>query len=127
RFRRRDAPRRMGGEGRTRPDARALSAAQCRGGAPMARRVVSVIEHGCEGPLMRNLDLALIGNGAIGLLVDATGTVVWGCFPRFDGDPTFCALLDDTESGAERGIWSIELVDFVRAEQSYVANTAVLT
>ena len=76
---------------------------------------------------MRNLDLALIGNGAIGLLVDATGSVVWGCFPRFDGDPTFCALLDDTESGAERGIWSIELVDFVRAEQSYVANTAVLT
>ena len=44
---------------------------------------------------MRNLDLALIGNGAIGLLVDAVGTIVWGCFPRFDGDTTFCALLDD--------------------------------
>ena len=76
---------------------------------------------------MRNLDLALIGNGAIGLLIDASGTVVWGCFPRFDGDPTFCALLDDAAPGAERGIWSIDLVDFVRAEQTYVANTAVLT
>jgi len=76
---------------------------------------------------MRTLDLALIGNGAIGLLVDATGSVVWGCFPRFDGDPTFCALLDDAAPGAERGIWSIELVDFVRAEQTYVVNTAVLT
>lgn len=76
---------------------------------------------------MRNLDLALIGNGAIGLLVDATGCVVWGCFPRFDGDPTFCALLDDAAPGTERGIWSIDLVDFLRAEQTYVANTAVLT
>jgi GH15 family glucan-1,4-alpha-glucosidase len=76
---------------------------------------------------MRNLDLALIGNGAIGLLIDASGSVVWGCFPRFDGDATFCALLDDAAPNAERGIWSIDLVDFARAEQSYVANTAVLT
>ncbi len=49
----------------------------------------------------RNLDLALIGNGAIGLLVDSTGAVVWGCFPRFDGDATFCALLDDAAPGEE--------------------------
>ena len=76
---------------------------------------------------MRTLDLALIGNGAIGLLVDSTGSVVWGCFPRFDGDPTFCALLDETAAGAERGIWAIDLVDLARSEQSYIANTAVLT
>jgi hypothetical protein len=38
---------------------------------------------------MRSLDLALIGNGRIGLLVDGEGTIVWGCFPRFDGDPHF--------------------------------------
>ena len=75
---------------------------------------------------MRTLDLALIGNGAIGLLVDSTGSVVWGCFPRFDGDPTFCALLDDAASGAERGVWAIQLADLARTEQSYVANTAVL-
>ena len=75
---------------------------------------------------MRNLDLALIGNGAIGLLVDPAGTIVWGCFPRFDSDATFCALLDDAAPGAERGIWSIDLVDRARTEQSYVANTAVL-
>ena len=48
----------------------------------------------------RNLDLALIGNGAIGLLVDATGAVVWGCFPRFDGDAdVLCAA---RRSGARR-------------------------
>lgn len=75
---------------------------------------------------MRNLDLALIGNGAIGLLVDADGTIVWGCFPRFDGDATFCALLDDQAEGEERGLYAVEIVDRVRTEQSYVTNTAVL-
>src|SRR5947207_9624177 len=75
---------------------------------------------------MQSLDLALIGNGAIGLLVDPAGTIVWGCFPRFDADPTFCALLDDAAAGAERGIWSIDLVDAARTEQAYVPNTAVL-
>ncbi len=75
---------------------------------------------------MRSLDLALIGNGAIGLLVDADGTIVWGCFPRFDGDATFCALLDDAKQGEGRGLYAAEIVDRVRTEQSYVTNTAVL-
>ena len=74
----------------------------------------------------RNLDLALIGNGAIGLLVDSMGAVVWGCFPRFDGDATFCALLDDAAPGEERGIYAVEIIDAARAEQSYCTNTAVL-
>jgi len=74
-----------------------------------------------------SLDLALIGNGRIGALIDATATVVWGCFPQFDGDPTFCALVnDDTGDGAGAGRWSIELVDGVRSEQQYLLNTAVL-
>jgi hypothetical protein len=76
---------------------------------------------------MRDLDLALIGNGAIGLLIDASGSIVWGCFPRFDSDATFCALLDEASPGAERGIWSIDLVDLARTEQAYITNTAVLT
>src|SRR4029077_13821400 len=75
---------------------------------------------------VRDLDLALIGNGAIGLLVDAVGTIVWGCFPRFDGDPVFCALLDVAAPGAERGIYAIDIVDRERAEQEYLTNTAVL-
>jgi len=75
---------------------------------------------------MRNLDLALIGNGTIGLLVDGNGAVVWGCFPRFDGDATFCALLDDAAAGEERGIYAVEILDVARTEQSYVPNTAVL-
>ena len=76
---------------------------------------------------MRDLDLALIGNGRIGALVAASGTIVWGCFPRFDGDPKFCALLNGLPNESEDGLWSIELVGGVRSEQSYVMNTAVLT
>jgi GH15 family glucan-1,4-alpha-glucosidase len=76
--------------------------------------------------MTRNLDLALVGNGAIGLLIDPQGTIVWGCFPRFDGDPTFCALLDVAKPGAERGIFAVDVVDRIRSEQSYVTNTALL-
>lgn len=76
--------------------------------------------------MMRSLDLALIGNGAIGLLVDAVGTIVWGCFPRFDGDTTFCALLDDAPAGEERGVYAVDVLDTVRTEQDYVPNSAVL-
>ena len=77
-------------------------------------------------PVNRSLDLALIGNGSIGLLVDSRGEVVWGCFPRFDSDATFCALLDVAKPGAERGIFAIELVGMTRVEQHYVDNTALL-
>src|SRR5262245_32951000 len=80
----------------------------------------------CRRASVRDLDLALIGNGAIGLLVDAAGTIVWGCFPRFDGDPVFCALLDVTPRETERGVYAIEIVNLERTEQEYVTNTAVL-
>jgi GH15 family glucan-1,4-alpha-glucosidase len=68
-------------------------------------------------------DLALIGNCTIGALVDGLGRIVWGCFPRFDGDPTFCTLLRDDDAA---GIFGIELADFERAEQHYLENTAIL-
>jgi len=67
-----------------------------------------------------SLDLGLIGNGTIGALVDPQGDIVWGCFPRLDGDPTFCTLL----GGA--GHFGIELVGAVRHEQEYLANTPLL-
>ena len=71
-----------------------------------------------------NLHLGVIGNGSFGALVDARGRVVWACLPAFDGDPAFCALLSPrTQDGGDFGI---ELEDFARAEQGYVANTAVL-
>ncbi len=69
------------------------------------------------------LDLALIGNSSIGALVDGVGRIVWGCFPRFDGDPIFCALLRQDD---DLGIFAVDLVDFERAEQHYLENTAIL-
>jgi GH15 family glucan-1,4-alpha-glucosidase len=69
---------------------------------------------------VNSLELALLGNGTIGALVDPVGDIVWGCFPRFDGDPTFCSLL----GGA--GHFAVELVGAVRHEQEYLPNTAVV-
>ncbi|HKP28470.1 MAG TPA: glycoside hydrolase family 15 protein [Gemmatimonadales bacterium] len=75
---------------------------------------------------MKSLDLALIGNGTIGALVDHVGEIVWACFPRFDGDPMFCSLLRDGGSEGDFGLFAIDLVDLERSEQEYLANTPVL-
>ncbi len=71
----------------------------------------------------RTLDLALVGNSTIGALIDGAGSIVWGCLPRFDGDPAFCALLRTDD---ELGIFAVEIAEFARAEQDYLENTAVL-
>jgi GH15 family glucan-1,4-alpha-glucosidase len=72
---------------------------------------------------MQNLDLALIGNCTVGALVDARGSIVWGCFPRFDGDPVFCSLLRESE---DFGLFAVDLADCERVEQHYLENTAIL-
>jgi hypothetical protein len=73
-----------------------------------------------------SLDLALVGNGTIGALVDPVGDIVWACFPRFDGDPTFCRLLQPESPPPEFGCFGVELLDAVSHEQEYLANTPVL-
>ncbi|MEM7442524.1 MAG: glycoside hydrolase family 15 protein [Pseudomonadota bacterium] len=76
---------------------------------------------------MSNLDLALIGNCGIAALVDRNARIVWSCFPRFDGDPVFNALLnDDDGSAATDGVFAIEIEDFERSHQQYRRNSAVL-
>jgi hypothetical protein len=75
------------------------------------------------------LDLALIGNGTVAALVDPVGEIVWYCVPRVDGDPAFCTLLSGPggpKPAAAVGFFRIEMLDFVRAEQEYISNTAVL-
>ena len=73
-----------------------------------------------------SLDLALIGNGRIGALIDADASIVWACFPAFDGDPVFCRLLDPAPPHDARGRWSIEVADPAQTSQTYLDNTAVL-
>ena len=75
---------------------------------------------------MTSLELGLIGNGTIGCLVNARAEIVWGCFPRFDGDPAFCSLLREREQEHDFGFFSIDLIDHVRDEQTYLANTPIL-
>ena len=72
---------------------------------------------------MKSLDLALIGNCSIGALVDPLASISWACFPRFDGDPMFCALLKETD---DFGYSSVDLADCERTEQHYLENTAIL-
>jgi len=73
------------------------------------------------------LDLGVIGNCAIGALVDRNARIVWSCLPRFDGDPVFHALLGAADGeDAYAGAFSIELEGFSHSEQAYDPNTAVL-
>ena len=75
---------------------------------------------------MTSLDLGLVGNGTIGVLVNPAGEVVWGCFPRFDGDPVFCSLLRERAGDQDFGFLGVELIDVAKQEQEYLLNTPIL-
>jgi GH15 family glucan-1,4-alpha-glucosidase len=70
------------------------------------------------------LDLVVIGNSNIAALIDRDGRTVWTCWPRIDGDPVFCALVDG--DAPESGFFSIEPDEAFTTEQSYTRNTAIL-
>lgn len=72
---------------------------------------------------MSTLDLAVVGNCSFSALIDREARIVWSCVPRFDGDPVFCALLDQA---GEKGVFEIRLDGLARVEQRYLRNTAVL-
>ncbi|MEM8825838.1 MAG: trehalase-like domain-containing protein, partial [Pseudomonadota bacterium] len=74
---------------------------------------------------MTSLDLWPIGNCQVSGLIDAEGALVWGCVPRVDGDPVFCALLNGERR--EAGVWRIELEGQASADPRYDRNSAVLT
>ncbi|MEP6963856.1 MAG: trehalase-like domain-containing protein, partial [Polaromonas sp.] len=74
-------------------------------------------------PAAASLSLGVIGNCAFSALVDARGRIVWCCLPRFDGDPVFNALLDESDKGSA---FAIEIENFSHSEQWYDPNTAVL-
>ena len=73
-----------------------------------------------------SLDLGLIGNGTVGALVAPRGEIVWACFPRFDGDPTFCSLLRPRTGAEGFGYFDVELLDLARDEQAYLVNSPIL-
>src|SRR3954451_15067878 len=74
---------------------------------------------------MTSLDLAVIGNSNVAALLDRAGRIVWACWPRIDGDPVFCALLDGETP--DSGYFAIEFdEEGGTTEQSYDRNTAMV-
>jgi GH15 family glucan-1,4-alpha-glucosidase len=74
---------------------------------------------------MTSLDLAVIGNSNVAALIDRAARIVWTSWPRIDGDPVFCALLDG--ESPESGCFAIAFVEeTVETEQSYERNTAIV-
>ena len=76
--------------------------------------------------MSRSLELAVIGNANIAALIDERAEIVWACLPRMDGDPAACSLLRERGGESDFGYFAVDLVDFARSEQEYVANTTVL-
>ena len=54
---------------------------------------------------MTSLDLAVIGNSNVAALIDRAARLVWTSWPRIDGDPVFCALINGDRP--EGGYFSI--------------------
>ena len=71
-----------------------------------------------------SLELWPIGNCQVSGLVDTRGALVWGCVPRVDGDPVFCALMNGDRQ--DQGTWRFELEGQVAATQYYERNTPIL-
>ncbi|MGN3974199.1 glycoside hydrolase family 15 protein [Tsuneonella sp. SYSU-LHT278] len=70
------------------------------------------------------LELWPVGNCQVSGLIDDEAGLVWGCVPRVDGDPVFCALVNGERQDV--GVWRFALEDQVSATQRYVRNTPIL-
>jgi len=64
-------------------------------------------------------DYALIGDGETAALVSRDGSVDWLCWPRFDDDACFAALLGT----AENGCWSLAPVALGHGAQAHDGQT----
>ncbi len=72
---------------------------------------------------MRIEDYALIGDCETAALVSREGTLDWLCWPRFDSDACFAALLGD----ADNGHWTLRPSGAIQhTERSYRPDTLIL-
>src|ERR1700740_1221390 len=67
-------------------------------------------------------DYALIGDCEAAALVGRNGSIDWLCWPRFDSDACFAALLGDREHGH----WQIAPREPFRVTRRYRPNTLIL-
>jgi GH15 family glucan-1,4-alpha-glucosidase len=72
---------------------------------------------------LRIEDYALIGDTQTAALVGRDGSIDWACFPRFDSDACFAALLGTRDNGR----WSIAPTEAVRrVQRRYRDDTLIL-
>jgi len=74
---------------------------------------------------LSNLDLAIIGNCSFSALVDSSARIVWACLPRFDSDPQFCSLMNNSHEDAQ-GVFAVDLLGFTESRQQYRHNSAIV-
>lgn len=67
-------------------------------------------------------DYGLIGDGKTAALVSRNGSIDWLCWPRFDSDACFAALLGTEDHGR----WLIEPVQDARRTRQYQTDTLIL-
>ena len=67
-------------------------------------------------------EYGLIGDGETAALIHRSGSIDWLCWPRFDSDACFAALLGT----AENGRWKIAPVEPARISRRYLEDTLVL-
>src|SRR5690348_17456980 len=77
---------------------------------------------GVNGSAQRIEDYALIGNCLTASLVGRNGSIDWLCFPRFDSDACFAALLGQPENGR----WLLAPSAPATSERRYLHDTLVL-
>ena len=67
-------------------------------------------------------DYGLNGDGQSAALVNRNGSIDWLCWPRFDSDACFSALL----GAAEHGRWLVEPIGTAKISRRYQTDTLVL-
>ncbi len=67
-------------------------------------------------------DYAMIGDGGTAALIARDGSVDWLCWPRFDSDACFAALLGDDS----HGVWRIAPTSEATITRRYLPDTLIL-
>jgi GH15 family glucan-1,4-alpha-glucosidase len=75
-----------------------------------------------DGPCRSRSRTTLVGDCKTSALVARDGSVDWLCWPRFDSEACFAALL----GGREHGYWSLAPQEEARNSRNYRPNTLVL-